>query len=153
MWQRFLNFIFDKSNANKITFVIVYACVCLISSILFIQCQEKRLQERISSVEAEKVHEEIMRLENENKTLKDVLEKANKTIEKTIKINTEEQEKHDRRVEDIGNDSAATSWLLCELPNSVRVAFKDYCAKSNRAASKRPNDSMQPSKGDAAKHE
>ena len=152
MWQKITSFLFDKTNANRIAFVVVYACVCLLVSVVFIQCQEKRLQEQIQAAESAKAQQEIEKIQSENQKLREVLDKANEIVSQTIKINKEEQEKHELRIESISSDPSAPSWLVCELPNSVRVAFKDYCAKPSDSTAKGSNGTVRTSEGNGTEH-
>lgn len=116
-------------NIKAIIGLVVYGIVCFITSILFARCSEKMAQERIqkAEIEAEQARATIYTLETENAKLHETMGKANEAVERALNLITESQKKHNERIQTIETDPGASDWLTCDLPDSVRNGFENYC--------------------------
>ena len=121
------------SDKVKLICAIAYAVIFTIMSILFIYFFDKSAQEKINDarVEAEKTRIAFDAVNGENEKLREMMVKTNDAISRVIDIIETSQVKHEERIQTIENDPAAADWLVCELPDSVRDAFRDYCADGN----------------------
>jgi hypothetical protein len=114
-------------SLKEILFIVVYGAFCLVLSIGFARCSEKRAQEAIAKAraEAEAARSDLDIAVNENAKLtanmakfEAVLDKAISEIEKAYKRDVE-------RIEQIRDVDPA--WLQCELPDGLRKVFAPYC--------------------------
>jgi hypothetical protein len=128
---------FNEPKFKTTFFLTLYSAACLIASLSFAQCSGKRAQEQIekANAETEAAKQQQAMVNAENERLRDVMARANEILEQMLRLNKEAQDKHEERIETIENDSDANDWLACELPDSVRTAFRDYCQDRNDPAS------------------
>lgn len=113
-------------------------------SVAFVQCSERKAQKEIdkSKVEIESIKSELAVINDENERLRDVISRANDAVERALNLVNEAHKNHERRVETVETDTDASDWLACELPNSVRNVFKEYCKDTNISPSEISFDPM-----------
>lgn len=118
------------SDTIKLICAIAYAIICAIASLLFIHYFESSAQEEVNKarIEAETAKVAFETVNGENEKLREMMLKANEAVSRVLNIIEESQVKHEERIQTIENDPAAADWLVCDLPDSVRDAFRDYCA-------------------------
>lgn len=117
-------------SIKAIAGLIVYAVICFCATLAFVQCSEKQAQERVdkASMDAEAIRCELKLVREENEKLREIILRANEAVNKAISLMTEAKQKHEQRIEIIESDPESIDWLTCDLPASVRDAFKDYCS-------------------------
>lgn len=132
-----------SSNRIGISLVIC-SIVFLVLSIAFVQCSERKAQKEIdkSKVEIESIKSELAVMNDENERLREVINRANDAVERALNLIDEAHKNHERRIETVEADTDASDWLACELPDSVRNVFKEYCKDTNITPSEISLDPM-----------
>jgi predicted nucleic acid-binding Zn-ribbon protein len=95
---------------------------------MFVQCSSEKAQKEVRNAvgRAEAAEATVTTLSAENERLRETIVRANEAVERALTLILEAQDKHEKRIETIESDPAASDWLACELPDSVREAFADY---------------------------
>lgn len=119
---------FFSSNAGKYFACIVYGVLCFVCSLMFVQCSSEKAHKEVQNAvgRAEAAEATVTTLRAENERLRETIVRANEAVERALTLILEAQDKHEQRIETIESDPAASDWLACELPDSVREAFSDY---------------------------
>lgn len=113
---------------NKYFWIIAGVIVLILSIVFTVQ----HIRIKSANAEIEKLQTECAELkealaesEQENTHLRDMMELANKALEKAVERLEQGKQEYDERNQQI--DNADSDWLMCPLPDDVRNAFSDYC--------------------------
>lgn len=122
------------SSTVKLICAIAYAIACVIISIIVIHYFEESAQEQINQarIEAATTKVALQTVSSENDKLREMMSRANEAVERVIDVIEKTQRDHDERIQTIHDDPSASDWLVCDLPDSVRNAFGDYCKDDSR---------------------
>lgn len=134
----------QESNLSMTIVLIATVMISMVLSLAFVQCSEKRANEKVQAAELseQKAQEELSLLKEENEKLHGVLKRANDAIDRAEKAVTNARGKDEERVQEIQHSSDASDWLSCELPDSVRDAFRDYCQDTDIATTENTCNAM-----------
>lgn len=114
-------------SLKDIVFIVVYGAFCLVLSIGFARCSEKRAQESIANAraEAEEARADLEIAVNENAKLMENMAKLETVLDKAISEIEKAYKRDVERIEQIRD--VDPTWLQCELPDGLRKVFSPYC--------------------------